>query len=116
MTDREYNMKVANTILQQLGGNRFLTMTGSDKLTVINNGLRMNLRRNKSKANMLEIKLNPMDEYEMEFKKFIPGKLNKKTYEYSEAKIETVKRYDGVYFDMLQEIFTSETGMYTKLF
>jgi len=65
---------------------------------------------------MLEIKLNPMDEYEMEFKKFIPGKLNKKTYEYSEAKIETVKRYDGVYFDMLQEIFTSETGMYTKLF
>ena len=44
---------IAQTILMQLGGRRFVAFTGSKQLTDMGNGLRMNLARNKTSANHL---------------------------------------------------------------
>lgn len=110
-------------ILQQIGGDKFLVMTGSkvkyygyDK-----NGyayLRFELTKNKSKAQLLKIQLNDKDLYNMSFDR-IKKTLNK---EYAalgikvyDEDIENVKFLEDIYCDQLQEIFTKVTGMYTKL-
>ena len=46
---------IAKTILQQIGGRRFVAMTGSKDFTDMGNGLRMSLARNKTSANRLDI-------------------------------------------------------------
>lgn len=108
-------MNVANTILQQLGGNKFIVMTGSKNFLSDGNTLRMHLAKNMSKANRLEITLDPDDTYTMRFYKYTAGRLNTKTFSFTEDKITEVYTIDGIYFDMLQEIFTNVTGMYTHL-
>lgn len=108
-------MTVANEILKQLGGNKFLAMTGANHLLSDGNTLRMNLPKNASKANRLWITLNADDTYTMNFFKFTAGRLNKKTFVWTEDKKVDVKEVKGVYCDMLQDIFTSVTGMYTSL-
>jgi hypothetical protein len=64
----------AYTILSQLGGRRFLVMTGADKLMAAgrttsnpNPWLRMDLRDNKAQVNRLKITLMPTDTYKVEF-------------------------------------------------
>ena len=47
--------QVAKIILKQIGGRRFVTMTGSHDFINLGNGVRMNLSRNKTSANRLEI-------------------------------------------------------------
>jgi hypothetical protein len=101
MTD----MTVANTILQQLGGRMFLMMTGSYNLLVTENSLSMKLRRNSANASGMRITLMPSDTYKIEF--------------YRIRNMEVIPleehTYEDVYFDMLQEIFTKVTGLYTSL-
>lgn len=109
-------MTVANTILNQLGGNQFLTMTGCKNLLGLENGLQMRIPKNGSKANFLKITLEADDTYKMEFRKRIAGHLNIKTYDWIEDKDEEINVFDGVYCDMLQDLFTEVTKMYTKLF
>ena len=43
--------QVAKIILQQIGGRRFVAMTGSHDFINLGNGLRMSLSRNKTSAN-----------------------------------------------------------------
>lgn len=47
--------QVAKIILQQIGGRRFVAMTGSHDFINLGNGLRMSLSLNKTSANRLEI-------------------------------------------------------------
>ena len=108
-------MKVAEIILEQLGGNKFIAMTGSKNFLSDGNKLRMTLAKNMSKANKLEITLDPDDTYTMRFYKYTAGRLNKKTFEFTEDKVTEIKTVSGVYCNMLQEIFTQTTGMYTAL-
>jgi hypothetical protein len=108
-------MEIAKTILQQLGGNKFLAMTGAKNLMSDGNKLHMTLPKNMSKANRLTITLDPNDTYQIRFFKLTGGKLNMKTFEYSEIKEKDIKVSDGIYADQLQDIFTSITGMYTHL-
>lgn len=108
-------MKVADIILQQLGGNRFVVMTGSSHFVSDKNTLRMHLAKNKSKANRLYITLMPDDTYKMEFFKDVAPRKKKNSFEYTQGKREAIAEYEGVYCDNLQEIFTSVTGMYTHL-
>lgn len=98
------NMQIAQTILNQLGGNKFIVMTGSKNFVAGENYLRMKLTRNKIKAQYLTITLNSMDTYDMCFFS-VDKELNRTT----KASIE------GVYCDMLQDIFTQHTGLYTHL-
>ena len=102
-TKTKTNTEVATTILSQLGGNKFIMMTGSHQFVAMKDGLGMKLRRNTSGANYLKIKLTPMDVYTMEFIS-IRGE-----------KMTTKKKFESVYNDQLQELFTDATGLYTKL-
>ncbi len=108
-------MKIADIILEQLGGNKFLAMTGAKNLLADENTLRMTLPKNRSKANRLYITLDPDDTYTMRFFRFTAGRLNRKTFAWTEDKTTEVKETSGVYADMLQDIFTSVTGMATHL-
>ena len=113
-TSRE-SLVVAEVILSQLGGNKFVAMTGSKNFISDKNTLRMDLVSNKSKANKLWITLQADDTYTMKFFKFTKGKLNTKTYEWKEEQSVDIRVANGVYFDMLQDIFTDVTGLYTHL-
>ena len=110
------NAEIANTILQQLGGGRFLVMTGSKDMIAIDGGLRMSLARNGSKANRLEITLNGADLYDMKFYHYTPWRFSTRGGQFREypEKITTVKEYNDVYFDQLPELFTETTGLYTR--
>lgn len=108
-------MSVANTILQQMGGNKFIVMTGSKNFLSDGNTLRISLAKNISKANRLEVTLNADDTYTMRFYKYTAGRLNKKTFSFTEDKTTEVYTVNGIYWDMLQAVFTSVTGLYTHL-
>ena len=111
------NKEIATTILQQLGGNRFVVFTGAKDFIAIDNGLRFKIGRNASKTNRIEITLNGADLYDMRFIKYRPFsvKVDHKKGEVKtiEEKIETIREYNDVYFDQLQELFTGVTGLYT---
>lgn len=101
--------QVAKIILQQIGGRRFVTMTGSHDFINLGNGLRMSLSRNKTSANRLEIIYDEgADLYNL---RFYRQSFSRKTFE---VKTKDIKTYEGVYFDMLEEIFTDVTGLYTR--
>ena len=101
--------QVAKIILQQIGGRRFVAMTGSHDLINLGNGLRMSLSRNKTSANRLEIIYDEgSDIYDL---RFYRQSINHKTFE---VKTKDIKTIDGVYCDMLEDIFTDVTGLYTR--
>ncbi len=109
-------MNVAEIILQQMGGNKFIVMTGSHHFLADGNTLRMQLVKNKSKANRLYITLDEAtDLYTMRFFKFTAGKLNRKTYEWSDDKTTEIVLVEGIFADQMQKIFTEVTGLYTHL-
>lgn len=94
----------AATILHQLGGNRFIAMTGSKNFISKDNALIMTLTSNKSGAKYLKVKLTPLDAYDMKF------------YTVDKNFDQVIKvEYKNVYFDQLEELFTEATGLYTSL-
>lgn len=95
---------IASEILNQLGGNKFLVMTGSKNLVATGTGLRMTLTRNKAAAKYLLITLNGLDLYDVDF-----FTVDKNYNTKSKAKFE------NVYCDQLKSLFTETTGLYTKL-
>lgn len=101
-----YDKRVAETILAQLGGTHFVAMTGASSFAGSNDGLTFRIpRNNKNRIFGVRIKLDPTDTYTVEFLKSNPRTLDVKTF----------KRYTNVYCDMLPEIFTEVTGLYTSL-
>jgi hypothetical protein len=103
-SEREERMRVAKTILEQLGGTKFCVMTGAKNLAGDENSLSMRIGRNSSNSNYLKITLNSMDTYDMKF-----CKLTRKFEE------KSVTEYNNLYNDNLQVQFTAHTGMYTSL-
>lgn len=97
-------MNTATQILNQLGGNKFVAMTGSNNFVSTGNGLRMSLRKNNAQAKQLSITLNSLDLYDVHFYTFD-----------KEFNIKTKAKFENVYCDMLQSIFTKVTGLYTSL-
>ena len=119
MQNIDDNKVVASVILEQLGGHRFMVMTGVKNFYTNGNDLCMCLPRNASKANKLKITLRPDDTYDMEFFRFTSAhfRCNHKTGEatWVDDKRTQVRLFEGIYFDQLQELFTEVTGMYTHL-
>ena len=99
-------MQVAQEILRQLGGNKFLAITGSHTPVADskNNTLRLTLKPNKVKAKYLKIKLNGNDTYTMTF--FSVGK---------DFRIITKKEFEGIYCDQLVELFEETTGLFAYM-
>ena len=95
-------MNIAETILAQLGGRKFLAMTGANALAWHPSALSFHFPHNKG-VNYCKITLTPMDTYDLEF-----GAIRKHVY--------TVRKtIEGVYHDSLQEVFTEVTGLDTHL-
>jgi len=68
MTEAELNKQIANTIYQQIGGGKFMYITGSKRPVIIEKWLRISLGKNGTSANRLDITLNEgADIYEMKF-------------------------------------------------
>jgi len=97
--------EVAQTILAQLGGKKFLAMTGAKGLMHSDNSLIMTIpaRAAKNKATHCVVTLNSADEYDVRFMKIrgvnvsdLPGSAN-------------VQAAD------LARVFTDHTGMHTSL-
>jgi len=105
-------MDIARTILDQLGGNRFVMLTGCNSFVGDKDTLRMSIPRNYSKANRLWITLNEKDLYDMRFFRFRRGHINRNG-EFIPEKIDEEKVYSDIYFDQLQEVFTRHTHLYT---
>jgi len=105
MTDKT----VANEILNQLGGGRFIAMTGAKQFGCEDNRLMFKIGRNGTSANFVSITLNSMDTYDMVFERV---SFSKKT---CEMKRKEIDRHEGIYNDMLQDMFTQTTGLYTSM-
>lgn len=110
------NVEIARTILEQLGGGRFVSFTGSNNFRAVENGLEMHLARNASKANRLRVTLTGMDDYNMEFYRYTAPRYSTRGGEFKTypEKVAMMKTFKGVYCDQLQELFTYATGLYTR--
>ena len=70
---------------------------------------RMSLARNKTSANRLDIIYDAgADLYNM---RFYRRTFSKKTFE---CRTKDIAVHEGIYFDMLEEMFTMVTGLYTR--
>jgi len=97
------NKVIAETILAQLGGRRFAMMTGASSFSYGENCLTFRLKSNPKNVKGVRITLEPSDTYKMEF-------LGMRKYE-----VILKSEADFVYADMLQDVFTEHTGLYTHL-
>jgi hypothetical protein len=102
---------VAITILDQLGGNRFRSMTGANSFCCEDEKLGRLVFRipTKNGVNYINITLDFSDTYDMEFWSVRGSKKEP----YITRKL--VKQFSGIYCDQLQEIFTEVTGLRTSL-
>ena len=109
-------MTTATIILEQLGGNKFVAMTGSHHFVSDSDTLRMQLRRNRSGANRLFIMLDRgTDTYTMRFFYYRAGKINIKNGRFIQEVEREITQYTGVYAEDLCRIFEAVTGMTTHL-
>lgn len=93
--------QIAQTILQQLGGNEFVIMTGAKQFTHDDKGtLRFKIGRNSTSCNWVAVEYNAkLDLYNLVFNR-LRGK-----------NFTELKRYDSIYNDQLRELFTNYTGL-----
>jgi|ERR1035437_2320425 hypothetical protein len=115
MTLTNSQLEVAETILEQLGGRKFIAMTGARDISGLSSvgiagecdGLSFKLPGGggftKNGINYVKITLTPDDTYTMTFLR-IRG-----------TKIHDVEQHHGVYCDQLQTMFTSVTGLAVSL-
>ena len=98
-------MSVAQEILSQLGGNRFIAMTGAKSFVGSGDSLTFKLPSGFAKdgINCVVITLTAMDDYIVEYLSIRAGK------------VKAVAYSDGIYFDTLQKDFTAKTGLHTHL-
>ena len=99
-------MQVAQTILAQLGGNKFLAMTGARDLVGSDNALRFRLPRGaKAGITHMTVRLDASDTYSVEAIKFSARNLRS----------TPIAARSDVYADSLREVFEGMTGLYTRL-
>jgi hypothetical protein len=94
-------METANAILAQLGGNKFLAMTGAKGLIASGDALtfRLPAKFARDGINFVRIVLDASDTYSITFSKF------------RGMKITDVATREMVYADQLRSVFTSVTGL-----
>ena len=99
------NTDIAKTILEQLGGQRFIMMVGAKNLVALSDGIRFQLKSctfNKGIKDIVIILDFASDTYIMKFYKNL-------------AKSDLpIVEINEVYCDMLESMFEQETGLYTR--
>lgn len=97
------NQKQALTVIEQLGGNKFIVMTGAKHFINGPDGLSFMIGRNCHRINGVRIQLESTDVYTVEFLR-----MNKKG-------VTIVSKHEDVYCSELVALFEKCTGMYTSL-
>jgi len=105
---KENRKEIAQTILQQLGGNKFIAMTGAKNLGFDSKGskttLSFKIGRNAKSINYVKVDyISGKDLYDMSFFRLRAGQL------------KLIKKVSSIYGDQLQKFFTKNTGLYTRL-
>lgn len=98
-----YMMTTANMILETLGGNKFLAMTGAKNLVCGENMLMFAIPKNQSRGNKMRITMDATDTYTVEVFK-IRG-----------CECAKLAEREMVYAESLRNVFTTLTGMETAL-
>lgn len=97
-------MTAAQTILAQLGGNRFCAMTGASSLVGGDNMLQFKIGRGAvNKANTVRVEIDDTDTYTVKF------------YAVRGVNVRQISEHSMVYADGLRRLFTEQTGMATSL-
>lgn len=98
-------MQVAQTILEQIGGNRFRAMTGAKDFIGMSNGLMFRLpqRMCTNKANKVRITLEASDTYSVEF------------FSIRGVNVKAISTHEMIYADMLAATIGRETGLALSL-
>jgi hypothetical protein len=101
-------MRIAATILDQLGGNQFQTMTGARNFVPGSDYLQFDMPRGMAKfdgktINKVRITLEPTDTYKIEMWKF------------QRLELIPVTTRSGIYCDTLRDCFSKMTGLDMKL-
>ena len=103
-TQHGRDQEIAQIIAAQMGGlKRLLVFTGAHSFTTIPNGLAFRIPGKglaKDSINLIRVELTPMDDYVMTFSRVRGGT------------VKEVARHEGVYCDMLVDLFESTTGLY----
>lgn len=100
------SIHVAETILRQLGGRRFIAMTGAKHFLTLSapeQGVTFKLPLKGKGPNYWKIRLTAADDYTIET--FYGRGLN----------LTPLQTFTGIYCDQLVEVFERETGLVTKL-
>ena len=110
MYTRDEQIQIANTIIQQLGGNRFRAMTGAKNFMALESGLAFGIPGQgfaKHGINKLHFILDASDTYTVRAFRIRRSK--------GVPTVKTVDEQTGVYNDMLPAVFTEMTGLETHL-
>jgi hypothetical protein len=102
-------MTVAETILQQLGGRRFIAMTGAKNFLGSQNALMFALPGGvfSKRINKVVIELEPSDTYRVKFCRI--GRRHGSLY------CDVLDEHEDIYAEDLQSLFERVTGLRTKL-
>lgn len=96
-------MKTAQIILKQLGGNKFVSMTGAKNLAGGTDYLSFGIMKNRGKITHVKIRLNSFDLYNCTF------------YSIRGTEIKAQDIADNVPVENLRSVFTDKTGLDTSL-
>lgn len=91
---------IPQTILAQLGNNRFVVMTGARDFVSSENSLSFRIGRNEKRVAFVTVTLTNDDLYTVTF---------------MSRSYATLASEEGIYADQLRGIFTAHTGLYTSL-
>lgn len=97
--------QIADTIIEQLGGQQMKAMTGARDFVICKNGVQFKLPRHfaKSGINRVQIVLDPGDAYTVTFNKW------------SRAGLKKIAEFDNTYCDQLQGLFEEVTGLKVRM-
>lgn len=94
---------IAETILNQIGGARRLSMMcGCKNFVATGEGLQFAVGTNEKRVNRCVVTLGADDLYSVQFGRYSMRKLT----------FDVLAQHDGVYADQLRALFERETGMY----
>lgn len=96
------DLTVAKTILEQMGGNKIIAMTGAYNILGDANSLSFKFKGSR-KANYIKITLNSLDLYDVYFCRI-------RSFEKKDE-----AEFNGLYYDMLNDVFEKHTGLATRL-
>ena len=103
METKQEKMRVAATILTQLGGQQCIMLTGSKHFVGGDNYLSFKVARNAHGWNHCKIELNGSDLYDVTFLR------------YRELEIRDKVAFEDIYAEQLQDIFEETTELYVTL-